>query len=80
MGHRHVITGTNTFFLNTCRTSGKMTIRGLIVGLWDSSVTKEGIEETKRIWEATFDQPYDKAGGGIAAGLGGDDGPQNLFC
>jgi len=51
-----------------------------VVRLWDSSVTEEGIEETKRIWEATFDQPYEKAGGGIATGLGGGNDPQNLFC
>lgn len=51
-----------------------------VVGLWDSSVKEEDIEETKRIWEAIFDQPYEKAGGGFAAGLRGGNDPQNLFC
>lgn len=32
---------------------------------WDT--VKEGeVEESKRIWERTFGQPYEKAGGGIA--------------
>lgn len=27
--------------------------------------TKKEVEETKSLWERTFDQPYEKAGGGI---------------
>ncbi|KAL2469130.1 hypothetical protein Fot_50706 [Forsythia ovata] len=33
-----------------------------IVGPWEA-VEEEDIEETKMLWERTFDQPYDKAGG-----------------
>lgn len=42
-----------------------------MVGPWDPSVKEEDIEETKLLWEATFDQPYEKAGGSIAVDLRG---------
>lgn len=32
---------------------------------WESAEEDE-IEETKKLWEQTFDQPYEKAGGHIA--------------
>ena len=32
---------------------------------WESTVTRHEVEETKNLWEATFDQPYEKAGGEI---------------
>ncbi|XP_057962746.1 uncharacterized protein LOC131154179 isoform X2 [Malania oleifera] len=35
---------------------------GKVVGLWES-VKEEEVEETKRLWEGAFDQPYEKAGG-----------------
>ncbi|XVF41835.1 hypothetical protein PTKIN_Ptkin01aG0312600 [Pterospermum kingtungense] len=38
---------------------------GKIVGIWETLKEKE-VEETKKLWEITFDQPYEKAGGGIA--------------
>ncbi|XVF57540.1 hypothetical protein PTKIN_Ptkin06aG0213800 [Pterospermum kingtungense] len=38
---------------------------GKIVGLWETVKQKE-VEETKKLWERTFDQPYEKAGGGMA--------------
>lgn len=38
---------------------------GKVVGLWQTAQEKE-VEETKKIWERTFDEPYEKAGGGIA--------------
>ncbi|KAL0387389.1 UNVERIFIED_CONTAM: Glycine-rich domain-containing protein 1 [Sesamum radiatum] len=37
-----------------------------IVQLWEA-VKEEDIEETKMLWERTFDQPYEKAGGGAIA-------------
>lgn len=37
-----------------------------IVGVWDV-VKKEDTEETKMLWERTFDQPYEKAGGAAIA-------------
>uniref|UniRef100_A0A803KNX7 GRPD C-terminal domain-containing protein n=1 Tax=Chenopodium quinoa TaxID=63459 RepID=A0A803KNX7_CHEQI len=42
-----------------------------VVGPWDHSVNEEDIEETKKLWEATFDQPYEKAGGRLAVDLQG---------
>lgn len=42
-----------------------------VVGPWDHSVKEEDIQETKKLWEATFDQPYEKAGGRLAADLRG---------
>ncbi|XVF06006.1 hypothetical protein REPUB_Repub06bG0010900 [Reevesia pubescens] len=41
---------------------------GKIVGLWETVKEKE-VEETKKLWERTFDQPYEKAGGGITVEL-----------
>ncbi|XP_022719468.1 uncharacterized protein LOC111277344 isoform X2 [Durio zibethinus] len=41
---------------------------GKAVGLWKTVEEKE-VEETKNLWERTFDQPYEKAGGGIAVEL-----------
>ncbi|XWS64492.1 hypothetical protein CRYUN_Cryun05aG0008400 [Craigia yunnanensis] len=41
---------------------------GKIVGIWETVKEKE-VEETKKLWERTFDQPYEKAGGGIAVEL-----------
>ncbi|XP_022745899.1 uncharacterized protein LOC111296107 isoform X3 [Durio zibethinus] len=35
---------------------------GKVVGLWETVKEKE-VEETKKLWERTFDQPYEKAGG-----------------
>lgn len=37
---------------------------GKVVGFWDTVKAKE-VEETKKLWEKTFDQPYEKAGGGL---------------
>ncbi|KAG4135580.1 hypothetical protein ERO13_D08G224700v2 [Gossypium hirsutum] len=36
-----------------------------VVGLWETVQEKE-VEETNKIWERTFDEPYEKAGGEIA--------------
>ncbi|KAL4303511.1 hypothetical protein GQ457_10G013210 [Hibiscus cannabinus] len=36
-----------------------------VVGLWETVQEKE-VEETKKVWERTFDEPYEKAGGGVA--------------
>ncbi|XP_031252461.1 uncharacterized protein LOC116110372 isoform X2 [Pistacia vera] len=41
-----------------------------VVGVWDTVKPKE-VEETKKLWERTFDQPYEKAGGGLALELDG---------
>ncbi|XVE63092.1 hypothetical protein DITRI_Ditri06bG0172000 [Diplodiscus trichospermus] len=41
---------------------------GKVVGLRETVKEKE-VEETKKIWERTFDQPYEKAGGGIGGEL-----------
>ncbi|KMT14251.1 hypothetical protein BVRB_4g076070 isoform B [Beta vulgaris subsp. vulgaris] len=49
-----------------------------VVGPWDPSVKEEDIEETKLLWEATFDQPYEKAGGSIAVDLLGGFAVQSL--
>ncbi|KAG4186962.1 hypothetical protein ERO13_A08G101064v2 [Gossypium hirsutum] len=38
---------------------------GKVVGLWETVQEKE-VEETNKIWERTFDEPYEKAGGEIA--------------
>ncbi|KAK8573534.1 hypothetical protein V6N13_009624 [Hibiscus sabdariffa] len=38
---------------------------GKVVGLWETVKEKE-VEETKKLWERSFGQPYEKAGGGIA--------------
>ncbi|XP_050223612.1 uncharacterized protein LOC126673490 isoform X2 [Mercurialis annua] len=35
-----------------------------VVGIWETVKDKE-VEETKRIWEKAFDQPYEKAGGAV---------------
>lgn len=32
-----------------------------VVGAWEA-VKKDDVEETKKLWERTFDEPYDKAG------------------
>ncbi|TYH46295.1 hypothetical protein ES332_D11G326500v1 [Gossypium tomentosum] len=40
----------------------------LVVGLWET-VEEKQVEETKKLWETTFDEPYEKAGGGIAVGM-----------
>ncbi|KAL9233333.1 hypothetical protein vseg_008351 [Gypsophila vaccaria] len=40
-----------------------------VVGPWDHSVKEDDIRETTRLWEATFDQPYEKAGGRVAVGF-----------
>lgn len=34
---------------------------GKVVGAWEA-VKKEDVEETKKLWEQTFDEPYEKAG------------------
>ncbi|KAI3440474.1 uncharacterized protein J3R85_003547 [Psidium guajava] len=36
-----------------------------VARVWET-VEEEEVEETKRLWERTFDQPYEKAGGRIA--------------
>ena len=41
---------------------------GKIVGIQETVKEKEE-EETKKLWERTFDQPYEKTGGGIAVEL-----------
>lgn len=41
---------------------------GKVVSVWES-VTKKEVEETKSLWETTFDQPYEKAGGEIGFNL-----------
>ena len=41
---------------------------GKIVGLWETVRSKEVLEETKKLWERTFNQPYVKAGGTIEFG------------
>ncbi|GFP79169.1 hypothetical protein PHJA_000060400 [Phtheirospermum japonicum] len=38
-----------------------------IAGLWDT-VKEQEIRETKMLWETTFDQPYEKAGGAAIVG------------
>lgn len=48
-----------------------------VVGPWDHSLKQHHIEETKKLWEATFDQPYEKAGGRVAVDLDGSNDPQN---
>lgn len=35
------------------------------------NVAKSDVEETKNLWEATFDQPYEKAGAEIAFNVAG---------
>ncbi|KAL2925299.1 Glycine-rich domain-containing protein 1 [Bienertia sinuspersici] len=40
-----------------------------VVGPWDHSVKEEDIQKMKELWEATFDQPYEKAGGMLAVDL-----------
>lgn len=35
-----------------------------VVPIWGTIRGKE-VEETKNLWDTTFDQPYEKAGGGI---------------
>ncbi|CAK7340610.1 unnamed protein product [Dovyalis caffra] len=40
---------------------------GKVVGLWETVKSKE-VEETKKLWERAFDQPYEKAGGAIEYG------------
>ncbi|KAI3448542.1 hypothetical protein Pfo_005207 [Paulownia fortunei] len=37
-----------------------------IIGVWET-VKEEDLEETKMLWERTFDQPYEKAGGAAIA-------------
>ncbi|WCJ26911.1 hypothetical protein M5689_008692 [Euphorbia peplus] len=39
-------------------------ILGRIAEVWDTAKEKE-VEDTKKVWERTFDQPYEKAGGAI---------------
>ena len=41
-----------------------------VVSLW-ATVKEKEVEETKKLWERTFDQPYEKAGGEIALELDG---------
>lgn len=43
---------------------------GKVVGVWGNVKAKE-VEETKKLWEKTFDQPYEKAGGLLALELDG---------
>lgn len=41
---------------------------GKVVGLWET-VEENQVEETKNLWETSFDEPYERAGGGIAVGM-----------
>ncbi|GLT90199.1 hypothetical protein SLE2022_081450 [Rubroshorea leprosula] len=41
---------------------------GKIVGAWETVKEKE-LESTKKLWERTVDQPYEKAGGGLSMEL-----------
>ncbi|KAL5565973.1 hypothetical protein UlMin_029137 [Ulmus minor] len=41
-----------------------------VVSIWET-VTEKEVEETKNLWEKTFDLPYEKAGGEIALDLDG---------
>lgn len=41
-----------------------------VARVWET-VEEEEVEETKKLWEGTFDQPYEKAGGQIALDQGG---------
>ncbi|CAB4315682.1 unnamed protein product [Prunus armeniaca] len=43
---------------------------GKVVSMW-ATVKEKEVEETKKLWERTFDQPYEKAGGEIALELDG---------
>ncbi|PON52544.1 Glycine-rich domain-containing protein-like [Trema orientale] len=43
---------------------------GKVVSAWET-VTKKEVEDTKNLWETTFDQPYEKAGGEIGFNLDG---------
>ncbi|KAL5783858.1 hypothetical protein ACOSP7_008887 [Xanthoceras sorbifolium] len=43
---------------------------GKVTGLWGTVKAKE-VEETKKLWEKTFDQPYEKAGGGLGMEFNG---------
>ncbi|XP_062084867.1 uncharacterized protein LOC133791003 isoform X2 [Humulus lupulus] len=47
---------------------------GKVVSVWETVKNKE-VEETKNLWETTFDQPYEKAGGEIDFNLDGVDIP-----
>lgn len=40
---------------------------GKVVVVWEE-VKEEEVEETKKIWERTFDEPYEKAGGAAFGG------------
>lgn len=41
-----------------------------VVGVWET-VKPKVAEETKTLWERTFDQPYEKAGSGLVLELEG---------
>ncbi|XVF31413.1 hypothetical protein REPUB_Repub16aG0143800 [Reevesia pubescens] len=41
---------------------------GKVMGIWETVKEKE-VEETKKLWERTFDQPYEKAGCGVSVEL-----------
>ncbi|XP_024020833.1 uncharacterized protein LOC21390690 isoform X2 [Morus notabilis] len=43
---------------------------GKVVSVWET-VSKREVEETKNLWETTFDQPYEKAGGEIGFNFNG---------
>lgn len=43
---------------------------GKVVTVW-AVVKEKEVEETRKLWERTFDQPYEKAGGEIALKLDG---------
>lgn len=43
---------------------------GKVVSVWET-VSKKEVEETKNLWETTFDQPYEKAGGEIGFNFNG---------
>lgn len=50
-----------------------------VVGPWDHSVQEEDIEQMKVLWEDTFDQPYEKAGGKLAVEFRGGFAVQTPF-
>ena len=43
---------------------------GKVVSVWET-VGKKEVEKTKNLWETTFDQPYEKAGGEIGFNFNG---------
>lgn len=55
----------NVYFEDLKELEGEM---GKVVGVWETVKDSE-VKETKQLWERTFDQPYEKAGGRLAMNL-----------